>query len=284
VVGTPVEVAMRASWTWAWASVLVLCLAPVAAQGRERDRERGRERDHGRPRAEGHSDRGERHSDRGARHSDRSERPAREWSRQDSGRGRARTEGSQDRSSGWRPGQDDRSGRGSGSRDSWGGSGRDRRDDGRWRGSYRSAPRRGFSSFGYRPRYPASYRYGYFHGHGYYFPRYYYDYDAYPTHASMRVLVQPAEAEVYVDGYYAGIVDDFDGLFQRLHLTPGRHEITLRLDGFRTWRAEVYAEPGHTLTLHHDMLPGATGPDFGDDRGPDEEPGADQAPDAGYQP
>ena len=175
------------------------------------------------------------------------------------------------------------------SRDTWGGSGRGRADEGRGRESHRSAPRRGFSSYGrssygHRPSYPASYRYGYFHRHGYYFPRYYYDYDSYPTHASIRVLVEPAEAEVYVDGYYAGVADDFDGLFQHLDLAPGRHEITLRLDGYRTWSAEVYATPDSTLKLQHDMIPGASGPGFGDDRGPDGQPGIDEGPGPYEQP
>jgi hypothetical protein len=48
------------------------------------------------------------------------------------------------------------------------------------------------------------------------------------------VDVKPKEAAVYVDGYYAGIVDDFDGFFQRLTVSPGQHELTLYLDGYRT--------------------------------------------------
>ena len=36
------------------------------------------------------------------------------------------------------------------------------------------------------------------------------------------IEVKPKEAEVYVDGYYAGIVDDFDGTFQRLQRDAGR--------------------------------------------------------------
>jgi hypothetical protein len=39
--------------------------------------------------------------------------------------------------------------------------------------------------------------------------------------ASVRLVVTPREAEVYVDGYLAGTVDDYDGIFQRLHLRPG---------------------------------------------------------------
>ena len=38
---------------------------------------------------------------------------------------------------------------------------------------------------------------------------------------------RPRDAAVYVDGYYAGIVDDFDGVFQRLTLEVGPHRIEL---------------------------------------------------------
>ena len=44
---------------------------------------------------------------------------------------------------------------------------------------------------------------------------------------SARIQVTPRDAEVYVDGYLAGIVDDFDGFMQRLRLPPGEHEIEL---------------------------------------------------------
>jgi hypothetical protein len=73
---------------------------------------------------------------------------------------------------------------------------------------------------------------------------------------SLRVLVDPAEARVYVDGYYAGVVDDFDGLLQRLHVAPGRHEVALKLEGYTTHRMRVYVGPDATLKLHHDMQKG----------------------------
>ena len=78
-----------------------------------------------------------------------------------------------------------------------------------------------------------------------------------PQGASLRVLVDPAEARVYVDGYYAGVVDDFDGLLQRLHVAPGRHEITLKLEGYKAHRMRVYVGPDATLKLHHEMQKGA---------------------------
>ncbi len=73
---------------------------------------------------------------------------------------------------------------------------------------------------------------------------------------SVRVLVDPSEARVYVDGYYAGVVDDFDGLFQRLHVAPGRHEITFKLEGYQSHRVKVYVSPDATLKLHYTMQKG----------------------------
>src|SRR5207248_343025 len=65
--------------------------------------------------------------------------------------------------------------------------------------------------------------------------------------------VKPKEAMVYLDGYYAGIVDDFDGAFQRLRTSPGGHELTLYLDGFRTYSERVYLGADNTFKLRHRM-------------------------------
>ena len=192
---------------WPGPLVLALCLSPALADAREGGRDRADRG--GRQTSSDRRDRAERRHPR-PRSRASSDRPARS-----SDRGRA----SRDNRGG-----SDRARRSDGNRRY------DRRDHGRYepRGrtgySYRSAPRGGWPVFRYRlPRYPAYYRHGYIHLHGYYYPRYYYDHGAYDTHASIRLLVEPREAEVYVDGYYAGVVDDFDGIFQRLRVTPGRH-------------------------------------------------------------
>jgi hypothetical protein len=57
--------------------------------------------------------------------------------------------------------------------------------------------------------------------------------------ASMRIEIQPKQAEVYVDGWRAGIVDDFDSWYQSLNLEPGGHEIVLYLEGYRTQRHQL---------------------------------------------
>jgi hypothetical protein len=71
--------------------------------------------------------------------------------------------------------------------------------------------------------------------------------------AALRLQVMPREAEVFVDGYRAGEVDDFDGVFQRLRLSPGGHEIAVYLEGYRTFRQNLYLNPGSTETIRHEL-------------------------------
>ncbi len=72
--------------------------------------------------------------------------------------------------------------------------------------------------------------------------------------AEVRVLVTPRDAAVYVDGFYAGVVDDFDGFFQRLPLTPGGHEIVLYLPGYRTEHHHIYLGPGSTSSVRDALV------------------------------
>ena len=71
--------------------------------------------------------------------------------------------------------------------------------------------------------------------------------------ASVRLEVKPKQAEVFVDGYYAGVVDDFDGTFQRLRVEPGEHEIALWLDGYKTVRQKVYLTQDNTFRVKYQM-------------------------------
>jgi hypothetical protein len=64
---------------------------------------------------------------------------------------------------------------------------------------------------------------------------------------------------VFVDGYYAGTVDDFDGVFQRLRLEPGAHDVTLYLTGHRTERRSLYLQDDRTVSIRHTMEPVAPG-------------------------
>jgi len=67
--------------------------------------------------------------------------------------------------------------------------------------------------------------------------------------SNLRIVVKPKNAIVYVDGYYAGVVDDFDGSWQRLHVVPGQHELTVYLEGYRSFRQKIYLGPNATQKI-----------------------------------
>jgi hypothetical protein len=79
------------------------------------------------------------------------------------------------------------------------------------------------------------------------------DYDHY--RAGIRVRVSPKETEVYVDGFYAGTVDEFDGTFQRLYVDPGEREIVLRLEGYEIETRRLHVQSGRTVNISHTMTP-----------------------------
>ena len=136
----------------------------------------------------------------------------------------------------------------------------------RWHdgGGYRYRDRYRYGSYGYYWDYgwydPYYWRWGYspYYSGGFYgySPSYYRRARYYRDTGSVRVIVKPERTRVYVDGYYAGIADDFDGIFQRLYLPPGRHDVTLRLEGYRTQHFKVYVPTDGTIKLHYDMVRG----------------------------
>ncbi len=75
----------------------------------------------------------------------------------------------------------------------------------------------------------------------------------------VRIQVTPKDAEVFVDGYRAGIVDDFDGFTQRLRLAPGGHVIEFYLDGYRPVAHTMLFEPGDTYRIRDALEPLAPG-------------------------
>ena len=73
-------------------------------------------------------------------------------------------------------------------------------------------------------------------------------------YARLRLDVSPPEAMVYVDGFMAGEVDNFDGIFQNLPLVPGHHEIAVYLDGHRPLRQKLYLAPGSRQTIKDTLV------------------------------
>ena len=123
---------------------------------------------------------------------------------------------------------------------------------------YRPTFRTGFGYYSY----PYGYRYGY-PAYGYGYP-----YGYYPVpppgylsvipgrpYGGVRIVDAPRDAEVFADGYYVGIVDDFDGVFQHLNLEAGPHRIEIRAPGLPPIAFDVRVEPGQTITYRAAFRP-----------------------------
>jgi hypothetical protein len=98
------------------------------------------------------------------------------------------------------------------------------------------------------PGYYSGYYSGYYGGGGFGFD------------GALRLKVKPRDASVFVDGYFAGRVDDFDGVFQRLHIEPGPHRIEIRADGFEPLIFEVRIQPDRTITYTGELVPSVSRP------------------------
>jgi hypothetical protein len=76
---------------------------------------------------------------------------------------------------------------------------------------------------------------------------------AYRDTGSLRLKIKPREAQVFVDGYFVGDVDSFDGAFQRLNIDAGGHRVELKADGYEPLEFEVLITPGETVTYKGEM-------------------------------
>ena len=77
--------------------------------------------------------------------------------------------------------------------------------------------------------------------------------NSYKESGGLRLKIDPKQAQIYVDGYYVGVVDSFDGAFQKLSLDSGSHKIELKAEGFEPLQFEVLITPGETSTYKGDM-------------------------------
>jgi hypothetical protein len=110
----------------------------------------------------------------------------------------------------------------------------------------------------YRPYfYRPSIAFGIYYGAGGsypygYTPRGYYDPIPGRIYGGVRITDAPRDAQVFADGYYVGIVDDFDGVFQHVNLEAGEHRIEIRSPGFDPITFDIVVQPGRTTTLRAD--------------------------------
>lgn len=154
---------------------------------------------------------------------------------------------------------------------------------------YRSyAPRVNFSFFYGTPGFYGAYAFGspyYGYGYPYYYgypaaygyPAYGYPAYGYPAYGNgvavggsapygygyggysgqpyggLRIDVPQRDAEVYVDGYFVGTVDNFNDGAQQANLEAGAHQIEIRSPEFQPIQFSVNIEPGRTITYRGAM-------------------------------
>jgi hypothetical protein len=90
--------------------------------------------------------------------------------------------------------------------------------------------------------YGSPYQYGYGYAGG----------GSYPE-CGIRLMVKPRDAQVYVDGFYVGVVDEFDGVFQKLKVEEGPHRLEIRKDGFEALTFEIRATYDHTIKVRGEL-------------------------------
>jgi hypothetical protein len=106
----------------------------------------------------------------------------------------------------------------------------------------------------YRPSFGIGVYYGAGGSYPYgYTPRGYYDPLPGHLYGGLRIVGAPREAQVFADGYYVGIVNDFDGVFQHVNLEAGEHHIEIETPGFEPVAFDVLIQPGRTITFRADM-------------------------------
>lgn len=102
----------------------------------------------------------------------------------------------------------------------------------------------GYSGYGY-----SGYGYSTYGSPGYYNNRSYSVFDI----GELRLQVSPRYAQVFIDGYYAGEVDDYDGLFQGIKLESGSYHVELVAPGYETLAFDIRITPGQKITYRGDL-------------------------------
>ena len=75
-----------------------------------------------------------------------------------------------------------------------------------------------------------------------------------PASGSLELQLEPAAAQVYVDGYYTGIVSDFERP-GGVGMEPGPHRIEIRAQGYETARFDVRLTTDQTVLYREDLRP-----------------------------
>jgi archaellum component FlaG (FlaF/FlaG flagellin family) len=73
----------------------------------------------------------------------------------------------------------------------------------------------------------------------------------------LKIAATPSRAAVFVDGQYAGHVDEFNGVGKAMLLTPGQHRLRIALPGYLPFDTMVDLRPKQKLKIQTDLVKGS---------------------------
>jgi archaellum component FlaG (FlaF/FlaG flagellin family) len=73
----------------------------------------------------------------------------------------------------------------------------------------------------------------------------------------LKIAATPSRAVVFVDGQYAGHVNEFDGVGKAMLLTPGQHRLRIALPGYLPFDTMVDLRAQQKLKIQTDLLKGS---------------------------
>ena len=73
----------------------------------------------------------------------------------------------------------------------------------------------------------------------------------------LKIAATPSRAAVFVDGQYAGHVDEFDGVGKAMLITPGQHRLRIALPGYLPFDTMVDLRPQQKLKIQTDLVKGS---------------------------
>jgi PEGA domain len=76
-----------------------------------------------------------------------------------------------------------------------------------------------------------------------------------PEIGNLRLDVEPISAQIFVDGFFVGTVEDLYHTLAGLSLTPGPHHLELRAPGYETAVIDVKVDANRTITYRTALKP-----------------------------
>jgi hypothetical protein len=75
--------------------------------------------------------------------------------------------------------------------------------------------------------------------------------------SEVKLKVTPERAAVFVDGNFAGYVQQFSGMGRGMLVSPGAHHIKIALAGYQEFDTDVNLLPKQKVTIKTDLAPGS---------------------------